>query len=125
MSQVAAIEALKAGENSVNEMVEDYNRRRLVMVKGLGDIGLSCFEPKGAFYAFPSIRASGMTSEEFAERLLKEEKVAVVPGSAFGPGGEGHVRCCYATALEDIEEALSRMKRFWLGTNSSMIVSKY
>ncbi len=112
MGQVAAIEALKSGEDSAAEMVEDYNRRRLVMVKGLNDIGLSCFEPKGAFYAFPSIKGTGMSSEEFAERLLTEEKVAVVPGSAFGQCGEGYVRCCYATSLADIEEALSRMKRF-------------
>jgi aminotransferase len=112
MGQVAAIEALKSGEESAAEMVEDYNRRRLVMVKGLGDIGLSCFEPKGAFYAFPSIKRTGMTSEEFAEGLLTEEKVAVVPGSAFGQHGEGYVRCCYATSLADIEEALARMKRF-------------
>jgi len=112
MAQVAAIEALKAGDDSPNEMAEDYNRRRLVIVKGLRDIGLPCFEPKGAFYAFPSIRPTGMTSEDFAERLLKEEKVAVVPGSAFGQCGEGYVRCCYATSLADIEEALARMKRF-------------
>ena len=112
MAQVAAIEALKSGESSAAEMVEDYNRRRLVMVKGLCDIGLSCFEPKGAFYAFPSIKRTGMTSEEFAEGLLTEEKVAVVPGSAFGQHGEGYVRCCYATSLADIEEALARMKRF-------------
>ena len=92
MAQVAAIEALRAGEDSVAEMAEDYNRRRLVMVKGLNDIGLTCFEPKGAFYAFPSIKGTGMTSEEFAERLLTEEKVAVVPGSAFGECGEGYVR---------------------------------
>ncbi len=112
MGQVAAIEALKSGEDSATEMVKDYNRRRMVMVKGLCDIGLSCFEPKGAFYAFPSIKCTGMTSEEFAERLLTEQKVAVVPGSAFGEYGEGYVRCCYATSLADIEEALTRMKRF-------------
>jgi len=112
MGQVAAIEALRAGEESAAEMVKDYNRRRLIMVKGLCDIGLSCFEPKGAFYAFPSIKCTGMTSEEFAERLLTEEKVAVVPGSAFGEYGEGYVRCCYATSLAEIEEALARMKRF-------------
>ena len=112
MAQVAAIEALRAGEDSATEMVEDYNRRRLVIVKGLCNIGLSCFEPKGAFYAFPSIKRTGMPSEEFAERLLTEEKVAVVPGSAFGQHGEGYVRCCYATSLADIEEALARMKRF-------------
>jgi len=112
MAQVAAIEALKLGEGNVAEMVADYNRRRLVIVKGLSNIGLSCFEPRGAFYAFPSVKSTGMTSEEFAERLLIEEKVAVVPGSAFGQCGEGYVRCCYATSLADIEEALSRMKRF-------------
>ena len=112
MAQVAAIEALKSGESSVLEMVEEYNRRRKVIVKGLNSIGLSCFEPRGAFYAFPSIRSTGMTSEEFSEKLLVEEKVAVVPGSAFGQCGEGYVRCCYATSLADIEEALSRMKRF-------------
>ncbi len=112
MVQIAAIEALKSGDASVAEMVEEYNRRRLVIVQGLNDIGLSCFEPKGAFYAFPSIKGTGMTSEEFAERLLIEEKVAVVPGTAFGQCGEGYVRCCYATSLADIEEALSRMKRF-------------
>ncbi len=112
MAQVAAIEALKTGEASVMEMVEDYDRRRKIIVKGLGDIGLSCFEPRGAFYAFPSITSTGMTSEEFSEKLLMEEKVAVVPGSAFGECGEGYVRCCYATSLADIEEALTRMKRF-------------
>ncbi|OGO23792.1 MAG: aromatic amino acid aminotransferase [Chloroflexi bacterium RBG_16_50_9] len=112
MAQVAAIEALKSGEPNVLEMVEDYNRRRLFIVRGLCDIGLSCFEPKGAFYAFPSITITGMTSEEFSEKLLTEEKVAVVPGSAFGKHGEGYVRCCYATSLAEIEEALIRMKRF-------------
>jgi aminotransferase len=112
MGQIAAIEALKSGESSIAEMVEDYNRRRLVMVKGLNDIGLPCFKPKGAFYAFPSIKVTGMTSEEFAEKLLMEEKVAVVPGSAFGQCGEGYVRCCYATSLAEIEEALTRMGRF-------------
>jgi aminotransferase len=112
MGQVAAIEALKSGEDSVASMIEEYNRRRLVTVKGLNEIGLPCFEPKGAFYAFPSIRSTGMSSEEFAEKLLVEEKVAAVPGIAFGQCGEGHVRCCYATSLGEIEEALSRMKRF-------------
>ncbi|MGD9118874.1 MAG: aminotransferase class I/II-fold pyridoxal phosphate-dependent enzyme, partial [Dehalococcoidia bacterium] len=112
MAQVAAIEALKSGEDDVNAMVEDYNRRRLFMVKGLNKIGLHCFEPRGAFYAFPSIKSTGLTSEDFAEKLLMEEKVAVVPGTAFGQCGEGYVRCCYATSLEDIEEALSRMGKF-------------
>ncbi len=112
MAQVAAIEALKSGESSAVDMVEEYNRRRLIIVKGLNDIGLPCFEPKGAFYAFPSIKGTGLTSEEFAEKLLIEEKVAVVPGSAFGQCGEGYVRCCYATSLADIEEALYRMGQF-------------
>ena len=112
MGQVADIEALREGETSVAEMIEEYNRRRLTIVKGLNDIGLSCFAPRGAFYAFPSIKTTGLTSEEFAEKLLVEEKVAAVPGSAFGQCGEGYVRCCYATSLADIEEALSRMKRF-------------
>ncbi len=114
MAQIAAIEALQSGEAASNEMVQDYNRRRLLMLKGLGDIGLSCFEPKGAFYAFPSIKSTGMTSEEFAEKLLTEEKVAVVPGTAFGQCGEGYVRCCYATATSEIEEALRRMEHFLL-----------
>jgi len=112
MGQVAALEALKSGDNSVNDMVEDYNRRRRFMVSGLRKIGLPCFEPKGAFYAFPSIKATGMTSEEFAEKLLFEEKVAVIPGTAFGKCGEGYVRCCYATSMAEIEEALKRMGRF-------------
>ncbi|MDD4876700.1 MAG: aminotransferase class I/II-fold pyridoxal phosphate-dependent enzyme [Dehalococcoidales bacterium] len=112
MAQVAALEALKSEKDTTADMVEDYNRRRLVIVKGLNDIGLTCFEPHGAFYAFPSIKCTGMTSEEFAEKLLVEEKVAVVPGSAFGEHGEGFVRCCYATSLVEIEEALTRMKRF-------------
>ncbi len=112
MGQVAALEALKSGDADAAAMVEDYNRRRLVMVKGLNALGLSCFEPKGAFYAFPSIKSTKMSSEEFAEKLLIEEKVAAVPGTAFGQCGEGYIRCCYATSLADIEEALLRMKRF-------------
>ncbi len=112
MAQMAAIEALRNGEDEVEKMVQEYNRRRRLMVKRLNEIGLPCFDPKGAFYAFPSIKATGMTSEEFAEKLLIEEKVAVVPGPAFGSCGEGFVRCCYATSLSDIEEALRRMDRF-------------
>jgi len=112
MAQVAAIEALKSGDEEVEAMVADYDRRRRVMVKGLCEIGLSCYEPKGAFYCFPSIKSTGLSSEVFAEKLLYEEKVAVVPGTAFGPSGEGHVRCCYATSLAEIEEALKRMGRF-------------
>jgi aminotransferase len=112
MSQMAAIEALRSGEDDVDKMVKEYDRRRKFIVKRLNEIGLPCFEPKGAFYAFPSIEATGMNSEEFAERLLMEERVAVVPGSAFGQCGEGFVRCCYATSLANIEEALKRMGRF-------------
>lgn len=112
MAQKAAVEAIRHGEPLVQEMVADYNRRRRVMVKGLQDIGLSCFEPKGAFYAFPDVSTTGLNSEEFAEKLLMEEKVAVVPGTAFGTGGANHVRCCYATSLDEIQEALSRMGKF-------------
>jgi aminotransferase len=112
MAQMAAIEALRNGDSEVEKMVQDYNKRRRFMVKRLNEIGLRCFEPKGAFYAFPSIRATGMNSEEFAERLLLGAKVAVIPGTAFGACGEGFVRCCYATSLPDIEEALRRIDRF-------------
>ncbi|NQT71187.1 MAG: aminotransferase class I/II-fold pyridoxal phosphate-dependent enzyme [Chloroflexi bacterium] len=112
MAQMAAIEALKNGEEAVQSMVADYDHRRRFIVKGLNDIGLTCFEPKGAFYAFPSIKSTGLSSEDFCEKLLVEEKIAVVPGSAFGECGEGYIRCCYAVALPDIEEALERMKRF-------------
>jgi aminotransferase len=113
MGQMAAVEALKDENNKeVEEMLAEYDRRRRVIVKGFRDLGLSCFEPKGAFYAFPCIKSTGMTSEEFSEELLKEEKVAVVPGSVFGKCGEGFVRCCYATSLPEIEEALKRIERF-------------
>ena len=112
MTQMAAIEALGNGEDEVGKMVQEYNRRRRFMVKRLNEIGLTCFEPKGAFFAFPSIKVAGMSSEEFARKLLLEEKVAVVPGTAFGPSGEGFVRCCYATSLPNIQEALRRMDRF-------------
>ncbi len=112
MAQMAAIEALKSGEDDVKRMVSEYDQRRKVIVRGLNQIGLACHEPKGAFYAFPSVQSTGMTSEEFTEKLLLEEKVVVMPGNLFGPQGEGFVRCCYATALSDIEEALRRMERF-------------
>lgn len=111
-AQDAAIEALKSGEPYVQEMVKEYDRRRRLIVDGLNRLGLKTFEPRGAFYAFPNIQASGMDDETFAEKLLREEGVAVVPGNAFGPGGEGFVRACYATAYEKIEEALHRMERF-------------
>ncbi len=111
-AQAAAIEALRHGEEFVQEMVAAYDRRRRAIVEGLNSIGMPCVEPKGAFYAFPSIGATRLNSDEFSERLLFEEKVAVVPGSAFGACGEGHVRCSYATSLPAIEEALERMARF-------------
>jgi aminotransferase len=111
-AQDAALEALTTGEKYVQEMVSEYDRRRRLMVDGFNRLGLSTFEPHGAFYAFPNISASGMDDETFAETLLREEHVAVVPGNAFGPGGEGFVRCCYATAYEQIEEALRRMEKF-------------
>ena len=112
VSQLAAVEALSGPDDDVDAMVADYDRRRRVFVKGLREIGLDCPEPGGAFYAFPSIRASGLDSESFAEQLLQAENVAVVPGNVFGPSGEGHVRCSYATALPLLEEALVRMDRF-------------
>jgi len=112
MGQKAAIEALKSGEPSVRDMVGQYNQRRRLIVDGLNQAGLDCHLPHGAFYAFPSIRRTGLTSEEFAERLLFEEHVAVVPGTAFGLGGEGHIRCSYATSLAKIEEALHKINRF-------------
>jgi aminotransferase len=111
-AQHAALEALKHGEEAVQQMRARYDRRRRLIVDGLNSIGLTCFEPRGAFYAFPSIAITGMTDEEFSERLLMEEKVACVPGSAFGPSGAGHVRCSYATAYDQIELALERMARF-------------
>ena len=110
-AQVAAIEALEHGEDHVQAMVSEYDRRRRRIVDGLNDLGLPAFEPRGAFYAFPSIVASGMDDETFAQKLLEEERVAVIPGSAFGADG-GFVRCSYATAYEKVEEALVRMNRF-------------
>lgn len=111
-AQVAALSALQDGDDAVTEMVAAYDERRRCIVSGLNEIGLDCFEPQGAFYAFPSIAHTGMTSEEFSERLLREERVAVVPGDAFGECGQGYIRCSYATSLETIEEALRRMERF-------------
>jgi len=112
VAQEAALEALRSGENSMREMVESYRMRRDMFVKGLNDAGLDCLMPQGAFYAFPSVKRTGLNCEEFAEQLLLEEKVAVVPGTAFGPGGEGFVRCCYASGVKDLTEALERMRRF-------------
>jgi len=112
IAQYAALEALHNGQPHVDEMRAEYNRRRRLIVGGLNELGLTTVEPRGAFYAFPNIALSGMDDETFAQRLLEEERVAVVPGSAFGPGGEGFVRCSYATAYEQIEEALNRIARF-------------
>ncbi len=111
-AQDAALVALKSAEPDVERMVHEYDRRRQMFVGGLNQIGLTAGDPKGAFYAFPSIKSTGLTSEEFSERLLYEHKVAVIPGSAFGPSGEGHVRATLATSYEDLEEALARIRRF-------------
>ncbi|MBN1146127.1 MAG: aminotransferase class I/II-fold pyridoxal phosphate-dependent enzyme [Anaerolineales bacterium] len=111
-AQAAALEALRSGAPFVEEMVAEYDRRRRLIVSGLNRLGMPTFEPRGAFYAFPSIGATGMDGETFSQKLLDEEHVAVVPGSAFGAGGEGFVRCSYATAYEKIEEALRRMENF-------------
>jgi aminotransferase len=112
MGQKAALEALKNGEAEMKKMVQSYNQRRHLIVNGFRELGLQCFEPKGSFYAFPSIQSTGLTSEEFAEKLLLEEKVAVVPGNAFGESGQGFIRCCYAASVANINEALERMGRF-------------
>jgi len=112
MAQVAAIEALKQGEKNVEQMTSEYNQRRRLILNGFRQMGLDCFEPKGAFYLFPSIKQTGLTSLEFAEQLLKAEKVALVPGDAFGDCGEGFVRCSYATSTTNIKEALLRIGRF-------------
>jgi aminotransferase len=112
VAQIAALEALKNGNEHVEAMAAEYNRRRELIVNGLNTLGLPTYEPRGAFYAFPNIAVSGMDDEAFSQKLLEEERVAVVPGSAFGAGGEGFVRCSYATAYDKIEEALRRMERF-------------
>ncbi|WP_283942785.1 MULTISPECIES: aminotransferase class I/II-fold pyridoxal phosphate-dependent enzyme [Paenibacillus] len=112
MGQVAALEALKNGMEEKNRMVESYNQRRRLVVQGFRDIGLECHEPQGAFYAFPSVASTGLSSEEFAQRLLYEAKVAAVPGQVFGLGGEGFVRCSYATSVNQLLEAIDRIGNF-------------
>jgi aminotransferase len=112
VAQDAALVALTDGEPDVERMLGEYDRRRRMLVDGLNGIGLETFEPRGAFYAFPRITSTGLDSETFAQRLLEEERVAVIPGSAFGPSGEGHVRACYATSYEQLQEALARIGRF-------------
>ena len=111
-SQYAAIEAMRNGDHDIEKMRDEYDGRRRYLVEGLRRIGLPCFEPRGAFYVFPDIRPTGLSSEEFCERFLMEEKVAVIAGNAFGPSGEGFVRCCYATSMKDLSEALTRMEHF-------------
>ncbi len=111
-AQYAGIEALRSGDGEVRIMAGEYNRRRRVMVDGFRKAGLKCFEPLGAFYVFPSIKSTGMKSEEFCEKLILEEKVAVIPGTAFGESGEGFIRACYAYSIDNIQEALVRIQRF-------------
>ncbi len=115
MGQVGALEALRSAEEDKNSMVNEYRLRRNMIVAGLNRIGLPCHVPEGAFYAFPSVKQTGLSDVEFAERLLKEQKVAVVPGSVFGEGGEVHLRCAYAVSRKDLSEALGRMETFISG----------
>ncbi len=111
-SQYAAIEAMKNGDGDIEVMRDEYNGRRRFLVDGFRKLGLDCFEPRGAFYTFPCIKSTGLSSEEFCDRFLAEERVAVIPGSAFGPGGEGYVRACYAASMKNLDEALKRLERF-------------
>lgn len=114
-AQYAAVEALRNSDDDVDEMVREYNRRRRLLVNGFRKLGLDCFEPLGAFYVFPCIRNTGLTSDAFCEKLLMTEKVLVIPGTAFGACGEGFVRACYASSVENILEALKRIERFVKG----------
>ena len=121
-SQYAAIVALRSCDDEIEIMRDEYNRRRRYVVKALNDMGLTCFEPRGAFYVFPSIRVSGLTSEEFCERLLREQEVAIVPGDAFGASGEGFARISYAYSVDHLQTAMRRIRRFleehdWLNEN--------
>ncbi len=111
-SQYAAIEAMKNGDNDIAAMVSEYNYRRKVIVEAFNEIGLECFEPQGAFYVFPSIKSTGLSSNDFCETLLREQKVAVVPGSAFGESGEGFIRCSYAYSIDAINQAVERIDKF-------------
>ena len=111
-SQYAAIEAVKNGDDDIARMREEYNYRRKVIVDGFNKMGLSCFTPEGAFYVFPSVQSTGLSSDDFAEKLLREQKIAVVPGTAFGDSGEGFIRCSYAYSIANINEALERIDRF-------------
>jgi aminotransferase len=111
-AQVAAIQALRHGESDVERMKAQYDQRRRLLIQGLRDIGLSCFEPLGAFYVFPNVTATGLDSQAFARGLVQEAGVAVVPGTVFGRCGEGHVRATYATSMDNLKEALARIERF-------------
>ncbi len=111
-SQYAAIEAMRNGDRDIEAMKQEYDGRRRFLVDGFRKLGLDCFEPRGAFYTFPCIKSTGLTSEEFCDRFLAEQKVAVIPGSAFGPGGEGYVRACYAASMKNLDEALKRLAVF-------------
>ena len=111
-SQYAAIEAMENGDGDIEKMRQEYDGRRRFLVEGFRRLGLECFEPKGAFYTFPCIRSTGLTSEEFCDKFLEQERVAVIPGSAFGPGGAGFVRACYAASMQDLDEALKRLGHF-------------
>jgi aminotransferase len=123
-AQDAAVHALKHGEDDVVRMHAEYDRRRRIIVDGFNAMDLTTFEPRGAFYAFPRITSTGLDSETFAMRLLEEEKVAVVPGNAFGPSGEGHVRACYATSEETLREAIRRIGRFVTGIREERNLDK-
>jgi aminotransferase len=112
MGQWAAVEALRNGRKAKDKMVQSYQQRRNYIIKAFHDIGLDCHLPEGAFYAFPSIRSTGLTSDQFVEQLIKESRVAVVPGHVFGQGGEGHIRCSYATSIDNLEKAVDRMGKF-------------
>ena len=112
VSQYAAVEALRSCDDEVKKMTNEYNIRRRWLVNALNEIGLECFEPEGAFYVFPSIKSTGLSSEEFCERLLYEHKVAVVPGNAFGESGEGFIRISYVYSLKHLQEAVKRIKEF-------------
>ena len=114
-SQYAAIEALNKGDGDIEAMRDEYDGRRRFLVDGFRKLGLSCFEPLGAFYTFPCIKSTGLASEEFCDRFLAEQRVAVIPGTAFGPGGEGYVRACYAASMHDLDEALKRLEKFLSG----------
>lgn len=111
-SQYAAIEAMKNGDEDIEAMKAEYDARRQFLLQGFRDLGMECFEPKGAFYMFPSIKVSGMTSEEFCEKFLIAEHVAAIPGTGFGPGGEGFIRCCYATSMKELGIALEKFEHF-------------